>query len=445
MKLVNVPMADEERIAAYLDGTLSHEDLDVFRNEIGNNEMLESFVSEIKNDEFDEDVSFEQYEHDFDPISAVGYLFDTIDDLYINNKDGIEEPMTSLGMYIGLTKEEKIEEKYDFMIEDLDISNHSAVAEAQKQYGLEPLNIEFDPNTYQWEEDTCAVRSQEIVLRSFGVYVSQDELVQEAAAHGWYKEGMGTPMEAVGNLLDLFNVPNHRLAAANVFNLADELGQGHKVIVGVDVDELYGNSFWQAIKEHLVGKTPNHAMIVSGLDTSDPENTKVVLTDPGTGKTLFEVPYEKFLSAWNDSNCFMVATDDPAPLQYNSDTMINFDYSKGHVAFLGKIPFGEFHEHIVPEFDSYIDSVDNYIEALEQTIANDFNFDDFNRMTERTEIAHEKAMNLQRYNAEQRLQQEMVASNNHSPNNENPYSDEFDEEDEDGDNCMDNDTDDLTN
>ena len=84
----------------------------------------------------------------------------------------------------------------------------------------------------------------------------------------------------------MHNIPNHRVENANVFNLVDELGQGHKVIVGVDVDELYGNSFWHSVKEFLIGKTPNHAMIVSGIDTSDPNNTMVVFTDPGTGKTF---------------------------------------------------------------------------------------------------------------------------------------------------------------
>ena len=83
---------------------------------------------------------------------------------------------------------------------------------------------------------------------------TQDELVLEASNHGWYSKGHGTPIDDVGNLLDLHGIKNHRVAEANVFNLADELGHGHKVIVAVDVKELYGNSFWQSIKEFLIGK-----------------------------------------------------------------------------------------------------------------------------------------------------------------------------------------------
>ncbi|WP_347283281.1 hypothetical protein [Bacteroides caecimuris] len=284
------------------------------------------------------------------------------------------------------------------------VGNDNCIVIANKQYGLEPLNIDFDPDTYQWEQDTCAIRSQEIVLRSFGTFVSQEELVHIAEQYGWYTPGNGTPMEHVGNLLDIYNIPNHRIADANVFNLADELGQGHKVIVGVDVDELYGNSFWQSLKEYLVGKTPNHAMIVSGLNTSDPDCIKVTLTDPGTGKTLFECPYEKFLSAWNDSDCFMVATDQPAPLQYNPESMINFDYQKGHVASLGDMPFEQFHEEIVPNAEDYLESVDHYIESLELNMATDFkSMDLYEDMMNKADIAHQKAINLQIHNAHNSL------------------------------------------
>jgi len=277
----------------------------------------------------------------------------------------------------------------------------TAINEAQKQYGLEPQNIDFDPDTYQWNKDTCAIRSQEIVLRSFGTFVPQEELIKQAQQHGWYSPGEGTTLNDVGNLLDLYGVPNHRVADANVFNLVDELGKGHKVIVGVDIDELYGNSFWQSIKENLVGKTPNHAMLVSGIDTSDPIHSKVILTDPGTGKTLFECPYDKFLSAWNDSKCYMVATNEPAPLIYNQDTMINFDYQTGHVPFLGDMPFGEYSKNVVPNAESYLHAIDEYIDALDKTITTDFkDMDLYDDMMHKASIVHHETVDLHTTNKE---------------------------------------------
>ncbi len=341
-----------EKFAAYLDGNLSQDEMklceglaennETFRQLLGANSLVEETIASYNDVDFEVPEDILNQEFEIPSLDNESDMDDSVLDMKEHLSDFLSDGMKDNETPINLSGSEQNEQnKVMLNIEDINNSmeqtRQTIIEEAQKQYGLEPLNIDFDPNTYQWEQDTCAIRSQEIVLRSFGIDVSQSDLINEATSHGWYTKGQGTNLEDVGNLLDLHNIPNHRVENANVFNLVDELGQGHKVIVGVDVDELYGNSFWQSVKEFLIGKTPNHAMIVSGIDTSDPNNTMVVLTDPGTGKTLFECPYERFLSAWNDSECFMVATDDPAPLEFNSDTMINFDYDKGHVSFFGKI------------------------------------------------------------------------------------------------------------
>lgn len=367
-----------EDFAAFIDGNLSSQDAAKLSAVIRSDNDLSSIlkVSQITEETFD---GFEENEFDTSEfLSMSDFEIPQIPNNDIDNdeSDHIEEDSDNVNESPGIMAMEEIN------TEDMKTSL-GFIEEAHQQFGLEPLNIEFDPDTYQWESDTCAIRSQELVLRSFGINTTQEELIKEAESHGWYKEGEGTSIENVGNLLDLHNVPNHRMVNANVFNLVDELGQGHKVIVGVDSDELDGNTFWQSIKECLVGKTPNHAMIVSGINTSDPNNIKVILTDPGTGKTLFECPYNKFLSAWNDSSCFMVATDDPAPLEYNQNEMIHFDYNQNHVSFLGKLPFEKYHEEVMPKIDSvlvpdvdiedYIDSVDRCIADLENVMLTDFN------------------------------------------------------------------------
>lgn len=390
-RIQDLPVS-EEMLGIYLEGNLSTAEEKEVSALIYDNPTINSLVSDCE-----------------------GFSLDS-NDIYHSSFEEFELPhIIDNSFYMPETME----------LEDLGhsipVGDANCIDIANKQYGLEPLNIDFDPDTYQWEQDTCAIRSQEIVLRSFGTFVPQEELVRLAEQNGWYTPGNGTPMEHVGNLLDLYNIPNHRIADANVFNLVDELGQGHKVIVGVDVDELYGNSFWQSIKEHLVGKTPNHAMIVSGLNTSDPDCIKVTLTDPGTGKTLFECPYEKFLSAWNDSECFMVATDHPAPLQYNPESMINFDYQKGHVASLGKMPFEQFHDEIVPNAEDYLESVDRYIESLELNLATDFkSLDLYEDMMNKADIAHQKAINLHIQNVQSRSLGSGLQPNLHNRLGENP-------------------------
>lgn len=427
-KLIQLASADtisDELLAAYIDGNTTAEE-NAFIESAAPMEELND-ISELVADS----QSFEERLHIYDGDYGLWELglppVFKIED--IEEFPFSKHREDAVFLEHEYTTENNKSEKHMWKIEEIEVlpsteQNHACIEKAQKKYGLEPVNIDFDPDTYQWEEDTCAIRSQEIVLRSFGVFMSQEELINEASNHGWYTQGYGTPIDEVGNLLDLHGIKNHRITDANVFNLVDELGQGHKIIVAVDVKELYGNSFWQSIKEFLVGKTPNHAMIVSGIDTSNPNDLKVILTDPGTGKTLFECPYEKFLSAWNDSDCYLVATDNPAPLEYNQDTMMHFDYQKGHVSYLGKMPFEQFHKEVVPNVNDYLDSVDQYIESLEKTMLDDFkSMDIYENMMQKAEIAHQKALDLRAHNLHSLHKDENIMANIHHIENQNDEKD----------------------
>ena len=71
----------------------------------------------------------------------------------------------------------------------------------------------------------------------------------------------------------------------------------------------------------------------------------------------------------------MVATDQPAPLAYNGETMVGFDYGKGHIAAIGNVDYDHFHSEIVPNSDKYLpylNSLDEYINNIEQNIATDW-------------------------------------------------------------------------
>jgi hypothetical protein len=205
-----------------------------------------------------------------------------------------------------------------------------AIHKAPNQFGEEANNY-VSPNVDQGYSDTCAVRSQQLVLNDFGIPVTQEDLIKEATQHGWYTQGEGTPLEYVGNLLENHGVEVNRFENANIFNLTNELAQGHKVIIGVDANELWHNGFWQHAKDSIIGDTPNHALIVAGIDTSDPNHVQIILEDPGTGDVAKAYPMEQFLDAWKDSHCFMVSTQEPAPLAFNQETMMGFDYDKGHI------------------------------------------------------------------------------------------------------------------
>ena len=153
-------------------------------------------------------------------------------------------------------------------------NNHhmeTTIYEAPNQFGEEANNY-VSPNVDQGYSDTCAVRSQQLVLNDFGIPVTQADLMKEATQYGWYAQGEGTPLEFVGNLLENHGVAVNRFENANIYNLTNELAQGHKVIIGVDANELWHNGFVQDAKDLITGESANHALIVAGIDTSDPNH-----------------------------------------------------------------------------------------------------------------------------------------------------------------------------
>jgi hypothetical protein len=122
-------------------------------------------------------------------------------------------------------------------------------------------------------------------------------------------------MEDVGNLLEAHGVQVEREDGATLGQLCEQLAEGHKVIAGVNAEEI-----WSAVDDKA-DSTPfsdypgapwpwaDHAVEVIGIDESHPSDPLVVLNDPGTpdGRGL-EVPADVFAEAWAASDHFLVHT-----------------------------------------------------------------------------------------------------------------------------------------
>jgi hypothetical protein len=189
--------------------------------------------------------------------------------------------------------------------------------------------------------DDCAIKCQQFILEQFTGAADEHVLVREALEHGWYMPGAGTQPQDVGKLLDLHGVSVHSYQHASIFHLAQELAEGHKVIVGVDAKELWeGNSVLEEIRDALGFAEANHAVVVSGIDTRDPDHIRVLVSDPGTGQAIAAYPLEQFLDAWRDSDFFLVATNEPAPPHLPE--MAHFDYYLGHLPEVADYPYDEF-------------------------------------------------------------------------------------------------------
>ncbi|OPX87529.1 MAG: hypothetical protein A4E53_02445 [Pelotomaculum sp. PtaB.Bin104] len=196
----------------------------------------------------------------------------------------------------------------------------------------------------QEHPDTCAIRCQEFIIKQFtGMDPGENSLISEAEKQGWYTPGEGTSIGDVGNLLESHGIPVNRYQDANIFNLTNELAQGHKVIIGVNSEDLQQqHTLLEKIYNALGVNGADHAVVVSGIDTSEPNDVRVIISDPGTGQAAASYPLTQFLDAWKDSDFFMVATKEPAPAWLPE--MSNFDYGLGHIPSIGQLNMEEFLE-----------------------------------------------------------------------------------------------------
>lgn len=196
----------------------------------------------------------------------------------------------------------------------------------------------------QQYSDTCAIKSQQLILQDFGIYVSEDDLIAWSTENGLYT-GNGTRLQDIGAILQQGGIPVSGSVNCSVFDLVGELSQGHKVIVGVDSGELWDQGTKEKVKEwwdDLVNgeQGADHALIVAGIDNANPENPQVLLTDPGTGEICKRYSLDQFMDAWRDSDCFMVSTD-IAPVEF-SNHQITHGHPAMHLADIGGNSYSDF-------------------------------------------------------------------------------------------------------
>jgi hypothetical protein len=160
----------------------------------------------------------------------------------------------------------------------------------------------------QQHPDTCAIAAQEgIIAKHTGHAPGAEALRQEAKQQGWYQEGAGTPPADVGKLLEAHDVPVGFRGSGNMEQLQADLSAGKDVIVGVDAGYL-----WQ--DPNYLGE--GHAVGVTGVEKgAGNQVSSVFLNDSGNpaiggGGKVTAVDFQQ---AWQETNNFMVSTEQAAP------------------------------------------------------------------------------------------------------------------------------------
>ena len=212
-----------------------------------------------------------------------------------------------------------------------DIAQHSVFAKSMIEYDEYALAAAS-------EKMDCAIKAQQMVLHNYGIEATVEELTELAKKNGWFEEGKGSAFDFVGELLNTYGVESVQMRNAGVYHIMHELSQGHKIIVGVDADD---NDNGEA----------QHVMLVAGIDTTDPDNLKVVVRDPSHPEQDTSYTANEFIERWKQTGCFMVATKQAAPLSANPE-MKNFDYELGYVRKFADVAYEEIIKRLAE--DGYI-------------------------------------------------------------------------------------------
>ena len=331
----HLPHISIEKYAAYLDGNLPDEEIQQIEAYISSDSYMQAVLEAdsrigidiaddlLQNEDIPSDIGLDSIEL---PSIDMDLSFEQnsfINDFFSLDGDRFDEEMGSIIEEINKTHN-TMSNKFNY-----NFSLFKRNDPATEVFGEPGNGTDMDPRLeiYQGYDSTCAIRSQQIILRDYGIDMSQEQLIDFAKQNGWYSEDTGSPMGCVGYILESAGVGVHQQMDSTIYDLINELAQGHRIIVGVDSGELWadreGNigeklkEFWEDLWNGQEGA--DHALIVAGVEVNpkDPSDVTVILTDPGTGDLRIEYSLDDFMDAWEDSHCFMVATNTPAPYQYD--------------------------------------------------------------------------------------------------------------------------------
>lgn len=148
---------------------------------------------------------------------------------------------------------------------------------------------------------TCGIVSSEMILKMYGLDISEAQLVYEATSNGFLTD-QGIALEGIQSILHNHGVDS-QLVSGGMDELRVELEQGHKLVIALDSGEIWGKD---SPLEDFFGENADHAVVLTGIDT---ERGVIFLNDPGhpNGQAM-EIDIDTFKDAWDDSENQFIAT-----------------------------------------------------------------------------------------------------------------------------------------
>ncbi len=166
----------------------------------------------------------------------------------------------------------------------------------------------------QVDQVSCSVSAQRLVIESLtGVDIPEAQLLAEAQEGGYWIPGHGTPLNRVGDVLDLHGIATTRGYGGDLGMAWDALARGDRVIVDVDAMELT----WPQ-DDPITGApleqpgTQGHTVVLSGLDPNPDGSLSVLISDPGRADgAVLRVEVDDFMNAWGDTQRHWVIAHAP--------------------------------------------------------------------------------------------------------------------------------------
>jgi hypothetical protein len=177
--------------------------------------------------------------------------------------------------------------------------------------GYAAFNHQQGDNSYGYTED-CGLCSASDVLDQFGVNTAENDVVGHAVQHGECDTGEsdstqdgGTSPDQLAQILSDYGVSAHAEQGQSLDDLANEVQQGHGVIIGANAGVL-----WNDPNSYDQGEA-NHAVTVTGV-VRDPGSGQIegfYINDSGDGQSAQFVDADTMTSAFVNSGGTAVVTD----------------------------------------------------------------------------------------------------------------------------------------
>ena len=145
------------------------------------------------------------------------------------------------------------------------------------------------------ENYLCDIECEEFILHQFGIEVTHKSLLDAAYKNCWLRD-KGMPLYNIGRLLEKNNLSVSRRYNSTVEEIDRLLSAGNQLIAVVD-DSLLCNA------QSSDNQHPNHAVAVSSISV---ETDEIILFNPNTDEELTAYAIDSFVSAWEQSNNYLV-------------------------------------------------------------------------------------------------------------------------------------------